>query len=61
MDMLDSAMKLIDTDCYMASVDLQDAYYSVPIHVEYQKYLKFIWRGTLYQFTALPNGLSCGA
>ena len=60
MDTLDSAMKLIDTDCYVASVDLQDAYYSMPIHVEYQKYLKFIWRGTLYQFTALPNGLSCG-
>ena len=60
MDTLDSAMKLIDTDCYMASVDLLYAYHSVPIHVEYQKYLKFVWTGKLYQFTALPNGLSSG-
>ena len=27
----------------MASVDLKDAYYSVPINEEYQKYLKFLW------------------
>ena len=27
---------------------------------EHQKFLKFIFRGQLYQFTALPNGLGCG-
>ena len=43
----------------MASVDLKDAYYSVPIHQEHQKYLKFEWQGQLYQFTCLPNGLAC--
>ena len=44
----------------MASIDLRDAYYSVPIDIEYQKYLKFYWNGCLYQFTCLPNGLSSG-
>ena len=42
----------------MASVDLRDAYYTISIVEEHRKYLRFIWRGTLYQFTCLPNGLS---
>ena len=46
-------------NCYMASVDLRDAYYSVPIDEDYQKFLRFSWRGQLFQFTCLPNGLSC--
>ena len=48
-------------NCYMASVDLRDAYYSVPIDKEYQKFLRFSWRGKLVQFTCLPNGLSCAS
>ncbi len=31
----------------MASADLKDAYYSVPIAPEHQKYLKFEWNGKL--------------
>ena len=42
----------------MASIDLRDAYYSVPIAKEHQKYLKFTWQGNLYQFTCLAQGLS---
>ena len=49
-----------DKDCFMASIDLKDAYHSVPIAAPYRKYLRFSWRGSLYQFTCLPNGLSCG-
>ena len=46
-------------NCYMAAVDLKDAYYSVPIAVAHQKYLKFEWGGKLqYQFTCFPNGLA---
>ena len=43
----------------MASVNLRDAYYSVPMSVHAQKYLKFTWSGKLYKFTCLPNGLCC--
>ena len=46
-------------NCYMASVDLRDAYYLVPIDEEYRTFLRFSWRGQLFQFTCLPNGLSC--
>ena len=37
---------------------LKDAYYSVTIVPEQQKYLKFQWQGQLYKFTCFPNGLS---
>ena len=43
----------------MASIDLKDAYYSVPITRKDRKYLRFLWQGNLFQFTCLPNGLSC--
>lgn len=42
----------------MASIDLKDAYYSVPIAPEHQKYLKFQWQGQLFKFTCFPNGLA---
>lgn len=58
MDTLQSAMT---PNCYMASVDLQDAYYSVPIHKEDQKYPRCCWKGRLFQFTCLPNGLACAS
>ena len=58
MDNIHTASKLISTDSYLASVDLQDAYYSVPIHPSHRKYLKFCWKGQYWQYKALPNGLS---
>ena len=42
----------------MASLDLKDAYYSIPVMKEHRKYLCFLFNGRLYQFTCLPNGLS---
>ena len=59
MDTLQSAIRLMTPNCYMASVDLRNAYYSVPIHKDDQKYLRFCWKGRLFQFTCLPNGLAC--
>ena len=58
MDTLQSAINLMTPNCFMASLDWKDAYYSVPVSPEFQKYLKFRWRGTLYQFTCLAQGLS---
>ena len=42
----------------MVSIDLRDAYYTVPIHREHQKYLKFEFNRVLIQYTCLPNGLT---
>ena len=58
MDTLESAIRMMKPGCYMASINLKDAYYSVPVATEHQKYLKFLFNGTLYQYTCLPNGLS---
>ena len=59
MESIWSAIRLMTPNCFMASIDLKDAYYSVPIASEDQKYLKFEWDNTLYQFTCFPNGLAC--
>ena len=58
MDTLESAIRLMKPGCFMASIDLKDAYYSGPVAEEDQKYLKFIFNGTLYKYACLPNGLS---
>ena len=58
MDTLWSAVRLMTPNCFMASINLKDAYYVVPIAEEHRKYLRFYWQGNLYQYTCMPNGLS---
>ena len=58
MDGIKSVLNLITRDCFMASIDLKDVYYSVKIDERFQKYLKFIWHKKLYEFVCFPNGLS---
>ena len=45
---------------FMTNIDLKDAYLSVRIHERSQKFLRFIWKGTSYQWRVLPFGL-CSA
>ena len=40
------------------SLDLTDAYLHIPIHYRSRKFLRFTLRGRVYQFKALPFGLS---
>jgi len=58
MDSLKTVTDLMTQGCFMASIDIKDAYYTVPIATEHQKFLKFRWRDKLYQYTCLPNGLA---
>lgn len=51
MENLQTAIDLCGTGCFMGSLDLSDAYYSVPIHEEDRKYLRFGWEGILFQYT----------
>lgn len=52
------ACKLIRKKSYAATIDLKHAYYLLPIHESYRKYLRFSFDGVLYEFTCLPFGLS---
>ena len=61
MDNIGSCIHLMKPMCFMVSIDLSVAYFSVPVLVEpsHQKCLNFLWKGRLYQFTCLAQGLSC--
>ena len=46
MDTFQTAVKLIRPGCFMASVDLRDAYCSIPIASEDRKFWMFEWQGS---------------
>ena len=60
MEHLDSVTDLVMKNDWFISIDLADAYFSVPIAQECRKYLKFKWSGILYQYNVLCFGLACG-
>ena len=43
---------------WAVSIDLSDAYYHIPICPKFRRFLTFCHRGALWQFRALPFGLS---
>lgn len=55
---LNIVLDLIQKDDFLTSIDLKDAYFSIPINSDYHKYLRFSWQGQLYQFLVLPFGLA---
>ena len=54
---LRSVLSIYTQGCYLALLDLRDAYYSVPIHPDHTKFLKFIWENQLHMFIVLLNSL----
>lgn len=58
MEHLDFVTNLVYKHDWFASIDLTDAYFSIPIHESDWKYLKFYWDGKLYYFKVLVFGLS---
>ena len=43
---------------FLASIDLRDAYFQIPVHQSLRKLLRFLSGGTVYQFKALCFRLS---
>ena len=43
---------------FLASLDLKDVYFQIPVHPSLRKLLRFTSEGTVYQFRALCFGLS---
>ena len=56
METLENVITTISRNDYMASVDLKDAFFSIPIHEEHQKFFKFVFDNTFYKFLCMPNG-----
>lgn len=52
---LRTALKLILQDNFMASIDLQDAYFLIPVDKSCRKYFRFKFQAT-YEFMVLPFG-----
>ena len=51
-------LNLISPGDFMVSLDLQDAYFNIPIFSLHCKYLHFIWKNQRYEFICLPFGYS---
>jgi len=43
---------------FMVKLDLKDAYFTVLVWKGHQKFLRFIWKETLWEFACLPFGLA---
>ena len=49
---------LLKQNDYLVKIDIKDAYLTVPIWKDHQKYLRFLWKETLHEFACLPFGLA---
>ena len=58
MDSISTILNLITKDCFIASIDLKDAYYSVKTSKNFQRYLKFEFPDRLHKSVCFPNGLA---
>ena len=47
---------LIQPGVWMGSVNLKDAYYSIPVHQAYKRYFTCYWQGRFYEYNRMPNG-----
>ena len=57
MEGIQTVKELVRPGDWMVSLDLKDAYLTIPISPMYQKFLQFVWRNIRYQFICLPFGL----
>ena len=56
MESINQVTDIARPNVHMASIDLKDAFYSIPICPEHQRYLKFVVLSKIYQYTCMPNG-----
>lgn len=53
-----SVCDLIQKNDYLCSIDLTDAYFSIGIHESCRHFLRFTWKGELFEFKVLAFGLA---
>lgn len=52
-----TAKKLITKDCFLTKIDMKESYFLIPIYKKHKKFLRFSFKGQLFQFDVLPFGL----
>ena len=54
---LKTVLRSVSKSCWMATIDIQDAYFAIKIDKNYRKFSRFKFEDTLYEFNCLPFGL----
>ena len=55
---LRSVLNQIKPGDFLYTMDLTDAYFSVPIHKNYRKYFRFLWKKQIFEFLVMVFGLT---
>ena len=50
-------LDLLQRNDFLTSIDLTDIYFSISVHSEDPKFLKFFWNGRMYKFVCVCFGL----
>jgi len=58
METHDRIIELLNSNDYMASIDLADAFFSIPVHTDFRKFLAFQFDNEQYMYNVLPFGLT---
>ena len=58
METPNSVLLAVRKNDFLASIDLKDAYFQIPVHPSSRKLLRFVSNDTVYQFKALCFGLA---
>lgn len=56
---IDIVAELIQPNDVLQTVDIKDGFFHVKINSDFHKYLAIRWRGVVYFWCCLPQGLSC--
>ena len=46
---LNAVKYLLQRNDYMCKIDLKDAYFCIPLHRSSQRFIHFLWKGSLYE------------
>jgi len=60
LDTVSQVLLLMDPNCWMQTIDLKDAFNSVPLHKDQWALFRFIVQNQHYEFTRMPFGISIG-
>lgn len=56
MDNLETAVNMMFKGAFMASIDLKDAYHTIPIADRFKPFVRFQWEDHVYMFHVMPFG-----